>query len=359
VGNNGETLVADSSTSTGLRYTENYAAGKNKIINGDFNVNQRGFTSSTTNATYNFDRFFQSNSGGTVTFSAETFALGAAPVAGYEGKNFLRIVSASQTSAGDYAALNYSIESVRTLAGQTATISFWAKASTGTPAIGTSILQAFGTGGSPSSNVITSASTTTITSSWARYSFTINLPSISGKTLGTNNNNKLQFNIWTSVGATQVGNGFPDVGLQNVTIDLWGIQIEEGSVATAFQTATGTIQGELAACQRYYLKSYNQATAPATASNTVGNTGYSAISSTNTHNRWNVRFPVNMRGTPTVTIYSTNSGTSAKIYNEQAAADVDGVTQFIGESGFHLYTSSGTPALGNQLLAHYQASAEL
>ena len=31
VGNNGETLVADSSTSTGLRYKEDYAAGKNKL----------------------------------------------------------------------------------------------------------------------------------------------------------------------------------------------------------------------------------------------------------------------------------------------------------------------------------------
>ena len=42
VGNNGETLVADSSTSTGLRYTGNFAAGKNAIINGAMNVWQRG-----------------------------------------------------------------------------------------------------------------------------------------------------------------------------------------------------------------------------------------------------------------------------------------------------------------------------
>jgi hypothetical protein len=32
------------------------------------------------------------------------------------------------------------------------------------------------------------------------------------------------------------------------------LQIEPGSVATPFQTATGTIQGELAACQRYYYR---------------------------------------------------------------------------------------------------------
>jgi hypothetical protein len=41
VGNDGETLVADSSATTGLRWQGDYAAGKNKIINGDFNINQR------------------------------------------------------------------------------------------------------------------------------------------------------------------------------------------------------------------------------------------------------------------------------------------------------------------------------
>jgi hypothetical protein len=44
------------------------------------------------------------------------------------------------------------------------------------------------------------------------------------------------------------------LGIQSNTFDFWGVQVEAGSVATAFQTATGTIQGELAACQRYYYR---------------------------------------------------------------------------------------------------------
>jgi len=49
------------------------------------------------------------------------------------------------------------------------------------------------------------------------------------------------------------------IGLQNNTIDIWGVQIEAANTATAFQTATGTIQGELAACQRYFQRLINGA----------------------------------------------------------------------------------------------------
>ena len=231
-----------------------YAAGKNKIMNGDFYINQRAFSSSTTSGAYNFDRWQQVFGGGTQTVTPQPFTLGAAPVAGYEGKTFCRIVTASQSAAGDYSAQTQKIESVRTFAGQTVTVSFWAKASTGTPNIGLSALQQFGTGGSPSANVIVTGSVSAITTSWVRYSFTLSIPSISGKTIGTNNDDDLRVDIWTSAGSTISGLGYPAVGIQNVTIDIWGVQIEAGSTATDFQTASGSIQGELALCQRYYYR---------------------------------------------------------------------------------------------------------
>jgi hypothetical protein len=170
-----------------------YAAGKNKVINGDFFINQRAFSSTTANATFTVDRWQTALAGGTVTTSVQNFTLGAAPVAGYESKQFLQIVSTGQSASTDFASTRTYIESVRTLAGQTATLSFWAKATSGTPKIGATFEQRFGTGGSPSSEVLTVATAQTISTSWARYSFTINIPSIAGKTIGTTNDGYLGF----------------------------------------------------------------------------------------------------------------------------------------------------------------------
>ena len=254
VGNNGETLVADSSQTTGLAYREDYAAGKNKIINGDFTINQRAFTSSTVSGTYGPDRFRSSNSDGTVTYSVEAFTPGAAPVAGYEAANFARMVTTGQTATSARARIQQSIENVRTFAGQTITISLWAKAASGTPQIAIGLNQNFGSGGSPSTAVDTFAGKITLTTSWARYSVTIAVPSISGKTIGTTaNTSYLLLYLWVSAGS-DFNSITSSLGIQTNTFDIWGVQAEDGSVATAFNTATGTLQGELAACQRYYFR---------------------------------------------------------------------------------------------------------
>jgi hypothetical protein len=252
VGSNGDTIVADSSTSTGLRYQPLFGANKNKIINGDFYINQRNFSSTTTQNTYGFDRWSFYWEGGTVTYSAQNFTPGTAPVAGYEGKSFMRLATTGQSASGNSTRAYQKIEDVRTFAGQTVTVSFWAKASSGTPFVGVNFIQDFGTGGSPSGAAEGLGSAVTISTSWARYSVTRTVASISGKTIGTTTPGSLNLGLWTSAGSAFAAAlpGFS--ALQNVDIDIWGVQVEAGSVATAFQTATGTIQGELLACNRYF-----------------------------------------------------------------------------------------------------------
>jgi hypothetical protein len=325
VGANGETLVADSSTSTGLRWQGDYAAGKNQIINGDFRINQRGFSSQAVTAeqkNYTFDRFYFLNVvGGTTTCSAQTFTAGAAPVAGYESTNFIRLASTGQSSGAAGSFIAQSIEDVRTDAGQTVTVSFWAKATSGTPKVGINVAQNFGSGGSAQ---VDNAASLTISTSWTRYTRTVTLASISGKTIGSSS--ALVLELWTSAGV-DFNSRTGSIGIQTTTIDFWGIQLEIGSVATAFQTATGTIQGELAACQRYCLslvtgnsKSFGIGT------NYTASAAYTAIS-----------FPVTMRTTPT--LVAASGSLYYALFRNGAPDYFDSLT--IGE------TSTNTTTLSN------------
>jgi hypothetical protein len=289
VGNDGEQIVADSSASTGLRYNANFAAGKNKIINGDFGIWQRG-TSFTAAADYTADRWV-GGSDATITFSRQAFTPGTAPVAGYEGSFFIR---QAKSAGGGFTDIRQRIEDVRTFAGQTVTLSFWAKVASGTASIEPYYVQNFGSGGS--GGVAAAVTAQTINTSWARYSFTFTLPSISGKTIGTSN--------FLEIYATRC------VTSSAVTIDTWGVQLEAGSVATAFQTATGTIQGELAACQRYYQRFTG---------NTYTNFGIANAPST-TAGSTNVPLLSAMRVTPTAIDYGGTIRLTDQVSNFSVSA---------------------------------------
>jgi hypothetical protein len=229
-----------------------FAAAKNKIMNADFSVNQKNSTSTTTSNTWLLDRWRTIYTGGTTTYSVQTFTPGSAPVAGYESKSFYRMVTTGQSATTDFVRLQQNIESVRTFAGQNTTVSFWAKADTGTPKVAIFALQAFGAGGSPSAAVSILAGTVTLSTSWARYSVNIAVPSISGKTIGTDSNDTLSLRLFVSGGSSITD--AQSIGIQNNTFDFWGVQWEAGSTATPFQTASGTIEGELALCQRFYWR---------------------------------------------------------------------------------------------------------
>jgi hypothetical protein len=292
-------------------------AGKNKIINGDFFVNQRSFTSNAVFRGVGYDLWANEFSGGSCTQTAQTFTPGTAPVAGYEFANYLQIVTAGQSAAGDYGMLTQRIENVRTFAAQTVTMSFWAKAATGTPKISFEFQQNFGSGGSPSAQVNTYAGQATLSTSWVRYTITATCPSISGKTIGTTAKTSfLGINFWLSAGST-FNSRSGSIGIQNATFDIAGVQLEAGSTATAFQTATGTIQGELAACQRYYYRAVSGAAYGQLGGNPAYTTGTVSPA---------ISFPVVMRTVPTAVdttgvggfILENNSSISASAFTSIA-----------------------------------------
>ena len=279
----------------------------NVIINGAFEINQRNFTSVTTDNVYGFDRFKSIVSGGTYNWTPEAFTTGQAPIAGHESSFYSRFVISGQSLSTHRAAVFQPIEDVRTFAGQTVTVSLFAKAGSGTPFINVDFAQAFGAGGSTFVPV-PPATKKAISTSWQRYTFTIAVPSVSTKTIGPNNS--LQLVIWFS-GGSSFDARTDSIGLQNNTFDIWGVQVEAGTVATPFKRNAPSIQAELAACQRYY---YRQSAGDQ--SNNVGiSLGVGTGSSGPSIRRMNITLPVSMRVRPTVSISGTHFILDAALAN--------------------------------------------
>jgi hypothetical protein len=266
-----------------------FVAGKNKIINGDFGIWQRGtsFTSPSYNQ-YTADRWRNNNydvAPTTYSISQVVFDYSASPAAdklpisGYSGTYFYRSSLTTIGSNTAYDTCSQRIEGIP-FNNQAITISFWAK-SDSSRAQSLLAEQNFGSGGSGDYAVFLFQSFTT-TSSWQRFTFTGTMASIAGKTIGST-----PFFYFAIRQASASGS----------TLDIWGVQIEAGSVATPFTTATGTLQGELAACQRYYYRTTLSASAAAII-------GFGTAQST-TSALIGVRLPVTMRTNPSSIVESS------------------------------------------------------
>ena len=179
--------------------------------------------------------------------SRQAFTLGQTNVPG-EPQFFSRTVVSSVANAGSYSFLAQRIEGVRTFAGQTVTISFWAKADTTRP-IAIELLQSFGTGGSFSSGVTGIGATKfTLTSTWQLISLTVSVPSISGKLIGTAGDDYLALNIWFDAGSN-FNSRTATLGQQSGTFDIARVQVEPGSFRTPFELRP--LATEQALCKRY------------------------------------------------------------------------------------------------------------
>lgn len=282
----GDVLTASAMDDLGttVNYTQ-YHTPRNVVLNSAFDVWQRGtsFTGFAT-GTGLADRWFASfdGTGATRTVSQQAFTPGAAPVAGQENQFFCRYAITVAGSAATSNLFYNKIEDVRTFAGQTVTISFWAKADTAN-SLTPSFTQNFGTGGTPSANVTTAGSAIAITTSWARYTQTFAIPSISGKTIGTTANTSfLHLNFAMPLNAT-------------FTFDYFGVQLEKGSYANEYFRNGSTSTAELLACQRFVFGLKSDSTASPSNSICV------ALMTSTTRGEGQLTFPVTMAGTPTLT----------------------------------------------------------
>ena len=326
------------------------AGFRNRIINGDFDFWQRG-TSFTWNE-YCADRWLHIRIGTTHTVTRQPFTLGQTAVPG-EPTYFCSTVVSSVAGAGNNAQLVQFIEDVRTFAGQQVTVSFWAKVDA-TKNIAVDFFQNFGTGGSPSAAVSgIGAAKISIGTSWQKVTVTASVPSISGKTLGTDSNSSLNVNIFFDAGS-DFNARTDNLGHQSGTFDIAQVQIEPGPVATPFeQRPIGT---ELALCQRYFEKSHNIDVVPGT---NVGLSGsIEDFTIANQSGPARVRCAVSKRRSPTVNVYDATGNVgfittfTPGQNNFQTASAVDNH----GMSGFKVFMSQTNLV---RVAFHWTADAEL
>jgi hypothetical protein len=209
----------------------------NYVINGGFDVWQRGTAAVTTNGLYSADRWIIGSSAGTNSVTRSTDV----PT----GTGVAYSISFAGTSTTN-PRIRQRIESANSLgfAGKTVTLSFYAKSTSGTGAIKvdtaypTTTADTFGTWASPTTTADQSGlevlPTGNASTSWTWYSVTFAVNSLASR--------GYQIDLYR------------ETSTASSTTLFAGVQLELGFVATPFKRNGSTLQAELAACQRYYYR---------------------------------------------------------------------------------------------------------
>ena len=203
---------------------------RNRLINGDMSVAQRG-TSSSSNGYVSLDRWYVNQSGGSTTFSQETNSNPS------ETGGLQKYARLNVSSSSDYTGIRQPIEDVTSVPEGPITISFYAKGTAPTGGLYVSATQHFGSGGPVDAQVNTQI-TSSLTSSWVRYSAQLTLPSIDGKTIGAGS--------YLSIFIGQYSNSSSTAYDLNIT----GVQAEVGTTASDFELIHYDVN--LQRCYRYY-----------------------------------------------------------------------------------------------------------
>jgi hypothetical protein len=236
---------------------------RNRIINGGFDVWQRSAGPVTGGGYTTADRWFFPASGETSQRVAND-------------RNF-SIPYALQVTAdgGGYGMVVQRVEDARTLSSGYATLSFWAKSS----AVGSfrlAVDQTFD--GSSPVYIIDNTTYFNMNAAnvWQKFTATLYMPSVAGKTIGSNSYLTIAF------GANS--------GIASRVMTYSEIQLEGGTVATPFEHRH--IGTELALCQRYYQQ----------IGGGTGDTPFMGSAASSTRGYGVYSFPVTMRAAPAVSI---------------------------------------------------------
>lgn len=248
------TKVAQLAQADGLLLTT--MAYRNRIINGDFDIWQRGVSQATTGYGCADRWFLWFNGAASCTATRQAFAPGQTAVPG-NPHYFYRATVTGGSAANESVYLQQNIEGAHTFSGGKARLSFWAKADAPKEiaidfwqryALGGGVLPRFG------------SRQFSLTTEWQRFTAVIDVPSVSAADdqvfAGS-----LHFVMYFSAGADSDPRTLA-LGHQSGVFDIAQIQMSEGGADGAFEKRPLGI--ELGLCQRYYEKTYNQGDVPGT-----------------------------------------------------------------------------------------------
>jgi hypothetical protein len=279
----------------------------NYIINGGFDIWQRGTSfAQTSGVIYGADRwgFYRGGFATGATTSRQTTTLDNFQFAARVQRD-----SGNTSTAGMNFTQPFETSEIIRLRGQAVTISFWARAGANYSSASSVLSSIFdaGTGTNETgwvgfTSAISYSQTNTLTTSWQRFTQTFTLAN-------TRTSGAIRF-------------GFNPVGTAgaNDWFEITGVQVEAGSIATPFKRHAPSLQGELAACQRYYYR-----IVPGAAGRLFG----AGFNQSTTISRIQIPFPVSMRVAPSALEQTGTAGNYRTFIKNDVAVALTSVPAFI------------------------------
>ena len=346
--------------------TTGVLSNRNKIINGDMRIDQRNAGASVTidssNTLFSVDRFQSRIEQATAAMTVQQST--TAP-AGFVNSLLHTVTNTTAPAAGNRVHTRQIIEGYNiadlgwgSANAQTITLSFWVRSSvTGT----------YGVGFINSAENRSYVGTYTVNTADTFEYKTITVDGDTSGTWLTNNSNGIRvtfdlgsgttFNAtsadtWVAQEACRTSGCVNFQQNSGATFYLTGVQLEVGEKATPFEHRS--FGDELARCQRYFHKSFQQDTAPAQDAGLPGGAGF--ISTTAGLHEITYFYPVPLRAIPTTIItYSPNAATS----NWSTNTDSPSASIPLSGEGRCTIRADAPTAAGRLFAIHLTAEAEL
>jgi len=198
---------------------------RNRIINGDISVSQRGTSfSNVASGDYTIDRW-----------KMNYRAIGNADISQVDNKTYKSLKVLNSNGSTQEIVMGTRIEDITQFNNDSFILSFYAKASTSCT-LDTRVFENYGSGGSTTVTRVASGSQNkTITTSRQRFTITFTASDMSSKTIGTSNFLEINFSVSLASGA-------------NWEYD--SVQLEQGTTASDFEFIPFDVN--LQRCFRYY-----------------------------------------------------------------------------------------------------------